>query len=436
MEILLLLFFLSFFILTQPQGSVSSPTSVATPLSLDTAYSSIWQDTPCSFRLTPISQGTPRTPCFSATPLSQDSCYSSLQATPVLQGEPFANTVHKPSRRERRLPKPARHHRGFGEVTDVTLFSKHLQPAHALSSQRLEQWRRNAASSLYSDRDSSFQYASPCQEDQDPVASNTLSPNCQSLTILRIKALAEEPSALTFSPTDRTSRKDSFLPAAECSDSPPEPLESLDSRIESLLITCQSSDSLHFDGANFAADFPSHDGPTPATVAGSSVFTDRSLDRPPIAPASFTVDLKSCYDDPSDVQPVLPDENEEDETKQAVLFLESSFQSPAALDFAHSERKIQASTGNDAVERFQKPSDPTVVSLQILLYFIRAISILYFQNIVAKQTYPNKIFFLKLPLNSSIHILYLLLSTLRVAEICWIPLLNCFEKNQFINSFD
>ncbi|XP_023249743.1 histone-lysine N-methyltransferase SETD1B-A-like [Seriola lalandi dorsalis] len=70
------------------QGSVSSPTSIATPLSLDTAYSSIWQDTPCSFGLTPHSQGTPHTPCLSATPLSQDSCYSSLQATPVLQLEP------------------------------------------------------------------------------------------------------------------------------------------------------------------------------------------------------------------------------------------------------------------------------------------------------------------------------------------------------------
>ncbi|XP_022608437.1 histone-lysine N-methyltransferase SETD1B-A-like [Seriola dumerili] len=77
---------------TQRQGSVSSPTSIATPLSLDTAYSSIWQDTPCSFGLTPHSQGTPHTPCFSATPLSQDSCYSSLQATPVLQLEPSTYT--------------------------------------------------------------------------------------------------------------------------------------------------------------------------------------------------------------------------------------------------------------------------------------------------------------------------------------------------------
>lgn len=343
-----------FFILTQLQESVSSPTSVATPLSLDTAYSSIWQDTPCSFRLTPVSQGTPRTPCFSATPLSQDSCYSSLQATPVLQGEPYANTVHKPLRRERRLRKPARHHRGFGEVTDVTLFSKHLQPAHTLSSQRLEQWRRNAASSPYSDRDPSFQYASPCQDDQDAVASNY---NSQSLTILKIKAMAEQRPALTCPLTDRTSRRESFLPAAHCSDSPQQQAESLDSRIESLLITCQSSDSLHFDEATFATDFPSQGSPTSATGAGSSIFTDRSLDRPPVAAASL-----SCYDDPPDVD---PDEHEEDETKQAVLFLQSNLQSPAATDFARPEKKIHASTENDAAERLH----PTVVSLPFLIFY-------------------------------------------------------------------
>lgn len=352
---------------------MSSPTSVATPLSLDTAYSSIWQDTPCSFRLTPISQGTPRTPCFSATPLSQDSCYSSLQATPVLQGEPFANTVHKPLRRERRPRKPRRHHRGFGEVTDATLFSKHLQPVHALSSQQLDQWRRSAASPLYRDRGPFFQYASPCQDDQDAAASNTLSPDCQTRTILKIKALADQPLASTCPLTDRTSRGESFVPAARCSDSPQQQAESLDSRIESLLIT--SSDSSHFDEAIFAAHFPSQDSPTSAAVAGPSIFLKRSLGHLSVAPASL-----SCYDEPSDVDPVLPDENEEDETKQAVLFLQSNLQSPAAVDFAHSGKKIHASIENDAAERFH----PTVVSLPILMFYT------FFQNIVAKQMYLNK----------------------------------------------
>lgn len=351
---------------------MSSPTSVATPLSLDTAYSSIWQDTPCSFPLTPVSLGTPRTPCFSATPLSQDSCYSSLQATPVLQGEPCASTVHKPLRRERRPRKPARHHRGFGEVTDVTLFSRHLQPARTLSGQRLEQWRRsaNAASSPCSNRDRSFQYASPCQDDQEALASNTLS-----LTILKIKAMAEEPSASPRPLTDHTSRTESVIHAAECSDSPRQQAESLDSRIASLLVTCQNSDSSHFDETTFATDFPSQDSPTSASVAGPSVFTDRSLDWPPVAPSS-----SSGYDDPSDVDPALPDEHDEYETKQAVSFLQSNLQSPAAAGFAHAEKEMNTSTESDAAERFQQLSQPTVVFLQTLIFYTFAMIKTLFQN--------------------------------------------------------
>ncbi|XP_077571938.1 histone-lysine N-methyltransferase SETD1B-A-like isoform X2 [Stigmatopora nigra] len=82
-----------------PHGQ-ESPSTLMTPHSLDTAYSSINQDTPLSFGLTPGSQGTPRTPALSATPLSQDSCYSSLQSTPILQGEPQSYSVHKANRRE------------------------------------------------------------------------------------------------------------------------------------------------------------------------------------------------------------------------------------------------------------------------------------------------------------------------------------------------
>ncbi|XP_077457807.1 histone-lysine N-methyltransferase SETD1B-A-like [Stigmatopora argus] len=83
-----------------PPHGQESPSTLMTPLSLDTAYSSINQDTPLSFGLTPGSQGTPRTPGLSATPLSQDSCYSSLQSTPILQGEPQSYSVHKANRRE------------------------------------------------------------------------------------------------------------------------------------------------------------------------------------------------------------------------------------------------------------------------------------------------------------------------------------------------
>ncbi|XP_007255045.3 histone-lysine N-methyltransferase SETD1B-A isoform X1 [Astyanax mexicanus] len=58
-------------------GTVT-PGSTSTPLSLDTAYSSLRQETPQS-------QGTPHTPRPTGTPFSQDSTYSSRQGTPALQ---------------------------------------------------------------------------------------------------------------------------------------------------------------------------------------------------------------------------------------------------------------------------------------------------------------------------------------------------------------
>ncbi|TRY85457.1 hypothetical protein DNTS_008575 [Danionella cerebrum] len=59
-------------------ASTSTPSGTPTPLSLDTAYSSLRQDTP-------LSQGTPHTPRSSSTPFSQDSNYSSRQGTPAFQ---------------------------------------------------------------------------------------------------------------------------------------------------------------------------------------------------------------------------------------------------------------------------------------------------------------------------------------------------------------
>lgn len=56
----------------------TTPGSTSTPVSLDTAYSSLRQDTPQS-------QGTPHTPRQSGTPFSQDSSYSSRQGTPAFQ---------------------------------------------------------------------------------------------------------------------------------------------------------------------------------------------------------------------------------------------------------------------------------------------------------------------------------------------------------------
>ncbi|XP_012704832.2 histone-lysine N-methyltransferase SETD1B-A isoform X1 [Fundulus heteroclitus] len=59
-------------------GGPLPPSSSNTPLSLETGYSSIRQDTPQS-------QGTPHTPRQPGTPFSQDSSYSSRQSTPAYQ---------------------------------------------------------------------------------------------------------------------------------------------------------------------------------------------------------------------------------------------------------------------------------------------------------------------------------------------------------------
>lgn len=338
---------------TQRQASVSSPTSISTPLSLDTAYSSIWQDTPCSFGLTPRSQGTPRTPCLSATPLSQDSCYSSLQATPVLQGEPSTYSVHKPVRRELCHRKPARHHRGSGEVSDVSLFLKHGQPQtpHPLStqieasSQQLALWRHNAQSSTHNNTEPSFNLASPCQE------STAKALHLSSFSILNINFTADRQTAAPSPPYDRACITELSSPAVNCSSSSPRPEgESLDSRIESLLINRQSTDPSYFGRETVEADVHSQDSPTSPCSANTSPLSDDSLVCSPASCVSFPTSRQRSNNDLADVG-----SDDEDETIRAVSFLTRNCQSPDRSDFTDFEGRTQ-----DA-ERIQSSSHPKVI---------------------------------------------------------------------------
>ncbi|XP_050977102.1 histone-lysine N-methyltransferase SETD1B-A isoform X2 [Labeo rohita] len=73
-------------------GGTATPGGTNTPLSLDTAYSSLRQDTPQS-------QGTPHTPRPSGTPFSQDSSYSSRQGTPAFQSNRAESSGGYKSRR-------------------------------------------------------------------------------------------------------------------------------------------------------------------------------------------------------------------------------------------------------------------------------------------------------------------------------------------------
>ncbi|XP_071321272.1 histone-lysine N-methyltransferase SETD1B-A isoform X4 [Trachinotus anak] len=75
-------------------GAALPPSSSTTPLSLETGYSSLRQDTPQS-------QGTPHTPRQTSTPFSQDSNYSSRQSTPAYQSSrPESSGGYKSRRHE------------------------------------------------------------------------------------------------------------------------------------------------------------------------------------------------------------------------------------------------------------------------------------------------------------------------------------------------
>uniref|UniRef100_A0A8C2W926 [Histone H3]-lysine(4) N-trimethyltransferase n=1 Tax=Cyclopterus lumpus TaxID=8103 RepID=A0A8C2W926_CYCLU len=352
---------------TQRRGSISSPTSVATSLSLDTAYSSICQDTPCSFGLTPHSQGTPHTPCLSATPLSQDSCYSSLQATPILQGDPSTYSVLKPLRRELCHRKPARYHRGSGEVSDFNFILKHCQPQapHHVSSQiqtssqQLALWGHNAQSSSHSNTEASFDLASPCQESRDVVG--TTSPashqNCNSFSIVSINFTVDRQIAASSPPDDHACITDLSPSAGNCSSSSLQPVvESLDSRIESLLIDSQISDPSYFDKKTFEAD--SQDSPTSPCSANTSPFSDDSLGGT-LTSCDFTTSHQRSYNDLVEVSPTSLIENEEDETTQAVMFLTRNSESPS--DLAHFERKAHANNEKEE-ERFLTFSSPPAIT--------------------------------------------------------------------------
>ncbi|XP_037831782.1 histone-lysine N-methyltransferase SETD1B-A [Kryptolebias marmoratus] len=313
--------------------SACSPASIATPLSLDTAYSSIWQDTPCSFGFTPQSQGTPRTPCPSATPLSQDSCYSSLQATPVLQGEPSTYSVHKHLRQALCRRKPARHHRGSHQVSTVGFTLKHGEPHPATppstqkqtSCQELSLWSHNPQSST--DNEASHDPASPFPESgHTPNSASTfLTPSCNSFSILSINFPAD--LCLGTSPDD---------------DRQPEK-ESLDSRIESLLIHSQIPDTSYFE-----ADVRFQDSPSSPCATPNVPSSDDSLSRALPSCESFASGRQRSCSDVVNVGPSLLPEDEEDETNRAVLFLTANSLSPSPSEFEHCERRVYGDDGEDA----------------------------------------------------------------------------------------
>ncbi|XP_034546920.1 histone-lysine N-methyltransferase SETD1B-like isoform X2 [Notolabrus celidotus] len=340
----------------QRQGSLSSPTSISTPLSLDTSYSSIWQETPCSFGLTPRSQGTPRTPCFSATPLSQDSCYSSLHATPILQGEPSNYSVHKPQRRELCHRKPARFLRGSSEVSDVSFILKHWQQQPTYTThctqnqnrrQQLKLWGGSEKTSAQDNTGPSIDIISPCEESKDVLSASSKSLH---LSILSIDFTADQQTANN----DHACITDFSPSAADFSSSTHQPqIESLDSRIESLLLNRHSTDPSFFSRKTLEADLASEDSPASPCSAGVSPVSDSSLVCTP--PEYFKTCHQHSYNDPGDISPKWLTVNEDDETAEAVSFLTRNSQSPSPFDFTHFERRVHVNKENHT-DRFQSVS--------------------------------------------------------------------------------
>ncbi|XP_034025318.1 histone-lysine N-methyltransferase SETD1B-A-like [Thalassophryne amazonica] len=292
---------------TFQQGTVCSPSSISTPLSLDTAYSSIWQDTPRS-------QGTPQTPCLTATPLSQDSCYSSLQATPVLQWESTTSSVCKPLRGEQCYRKPARYHRSSTQASDFSIRFKNYQ--HCKQIQTLHNKSRDGlwVQKVHSIAEPSFHLSPVDQVSQDlvPTTSKSSHLKCNSFSILSINL-----SHTSSRPDDEECITE--LPQSVVSstvDSPHPPAESLDSRIESLLTEIQRSDASYLDRQALLSDVHSQDNP-------GLLYSDESNDCTGTASDS----LITSHRNPVDASLTSVLENDQDETSQAVLFLQRQFHS-------------------------------------------------------------------------------------------------------------
>lgn len=246
---------------------------------------------------------------------------------------------------------------------------KQPQPPHTLSSQlqsssqQLGLWGHSARSSPHNNTEASFNLASPCQESEVTATPNPFHLNRNTFSILSINFTADQPAAASSPPDDHSCITELSPPAVNCSSSSPQPqAESLDSRIESLLINSHNTDPSYFDRETLQADVPSQDSPTSPTLANASPFSDDSLVCTRVSCSSFTTGHQRSYNDPVDADPTWHIENEEDETTQAVLFLTRNSQSPAASDFTHSERSTHVNSERNA-ERFQPLSCPKVIPL-------------------------------------------------------------------------
>nr|XP_029492914.1 histone-lysine N-methyltransferase SETD1B-A-like [Oncorhynchus nerka] len=315
--------------------SISSPTSVATPLSLDTAYSSIWQDTPGSFGQTPLSQGTPHTPCLSGTPLSQDSCYSSQHTTPVhqvTQGEHSSYGAHRRLRRDVCYRQPGRPYmRSHHQSSELSSLLKHLQPHRPLQPQT------QVASGSYKSSVFWYQNRLPSGDDNPatepplhlslpeqeswrvpsiPPASEAfhLSSSSASATSMNVVPLRERPQSppsgpdaglIEPPPSPPNNSPGSLIPEAES--------HSLDSRIEMLLSKTQSSCLPLHGERGLDAEVHSQDSPV-SPFSPASMYSPESNHTPARSGSPVNCTHPTTSDGLEDVSPTPLPEWEGDES--------------------------------------------------------------------------------------------------------------------------
>uniref|UniRef100_A0A6Q2Y448 [Histone H3]-lysine(4) N-trimethyltransferase n=1 Tax=Esox lucius TaxID=8010 RepID=A0A6Q2Y448_ESOLU len=264
--------------ISQLTQSIFSPASVATPLSLDTAYSSICQDTPGSFGQTPLSLGTPRTPCLSVTPLSQDSCYSSQHTTPVHQisqaEHSFTCGAHRRLRRDVCYYQPGRPYvRSHQRNSELSSLLKPMQPPHARLPLQFQTQAsdRGYKSSRYQNPPS-LAVDNPVTEpplhlsgpEQESFGVPSLPPPSESFPLGSRFARAQSVNMVPLKERPPSPLSEPDVDISDCSPGSPAPAaesHSLDSRIEMLLRkTSGSCPSLHGETA-VDAPVPSQDSP-------------------------------------------------------------------------------------------------------------------------------------------------------------------------------
>ncbi|XP_038853469.1 histone-lysine N-methyltransferase SETD1B-like [Salvelinus namaycush] len=315
--------------------SISSPTSVATPLSLDTAYSSIWQDTPGSFGLTPLSQGTPHTPCLSGTPLSQDSCYSSQHTTPVhqvTQGEHSSYGAHRRLRRDVCYRQPGRPYmRSHHQSSELSSLLKHLQPHRPLQPQT------QVAGGSYKSSFFWYQNRLPSTDD-NPATEPPLHLSLPEQESWRVPSLPPASEAFPLSSSSASATSMNVVPLRERPQSPPsghdagliEPppsppnnspgspipeaeSHSLDSRIEMLLSKTQSSCLPLHGERGLEAEVHSQDSPV-SPFSPVSMYSPESDHTPARSGCPVNCTHPTTRDGLEDVSPTPLPEWEGDES--------------------------------------------------------------------------------------------------------------------------